>query len=284
MLVYHLSEVDVVRTVFEKLPVVHLFADAYSVLEDGSALKGPDEHNAYLDRKTRRAARTRSVVFETTIRYVGGYGPIPRKRTPDCPVLACFASVPDWCDMDDGVFTESILNLKIGSLPFNAYEYMRIVIEDVCCAFKAIKNSCSDRVWLKIAPLAMGPSIQTKENAYVSPIASFWYAQAISIAINEHVRDSWVHTLEIIDLTGLLHSLQLNVPKVRVILPSVRDILDFRGCPGNIMPACIVPVDSFSRPWANKTTLFDSLATCVCNNTDISKDSHDPVFVKSTLQ
>jgi hypothetical protein len=269
-----------VKTLFAKLPVTHMFGDLYSVLEDGSTIV---DHESYLSKSIRNEARSRSIIFQTKIHSIGGYGPIAKKSIQGHSVLVCLTSVLDWCDTDAPFFKPSEIPLWIGSLPFDAYEYMRTVITDVSLALKAIKNSCSEKVWLKISPLAMSPSIQTKEGIPVASVAGFWYMQALSIAIGQLVRDSWVHTLEIVDFFGLFHSLQLNVPKVRIYLPSTRDILDFRGCPSTILPAVIVPVDSFSSPWKHKTSVYESLSAAVCNNTNIVETSHDPVFVKTTF-
>jgi hypothetical protein len=268
------------KELFGKLPVIHMFGDLYSVLEDGTTIT---DHESYCPKALRNAARSRSIIFQTKIHSLGGYGPIPKKTIQGHPVLVCLTSVLDWYDTDASFFRASEIPLWIGSLPFDAYEYMRTVITDVSLALKAIKNSCSEKVWLKISPLAMSPSIQTKEGIPVASVAGFWYMQALSIAIGQLVRDSWVHTLEIVDFFGLFHSMQLNVPKVRIYLPSTRDILDFRGCPNTILPAVIVPVDSFSSPWKHRTSVYESLSTAVCNNTNITTDTHEPVFVKTTF-
>jgi hypothetical protein len=280
MWVYYMCDEEAIKTVFAKLPVVHMFGDLYSVLEDGSTIQ---DHESYCPKAIRNEARSRSVVFQTDLHSIGGYGPIAKKPVHSQHVLVCLTSVLDWCDTDGPIFKLSEIPLYIGSLPFDAYEYMRTIIQDVSLALKSVKNSCSEKVWLKIAPLAMSPSIQTKEGIAMAPVASFWYMQALSIAIGQLVRDSWVHTLEIVDFFGLLHSMQLNVPKVRIYLPSTRDILDFRGCPPSVLPAVIVPVDSFSSPWKHKTGVYDSLATAVCNNTNLVHETHDPIFVKTTF-
>lgn len=282
MWIFHVCDEAVVREVVAKLPVTHMFGDLYSVLQDGSLLKD-SEHESYCSKDLRNEARLRSVVFATTITHIGGYGPIARRDVNPHKALVCLCSVFDWYDTQSPIFTSSEIPLMLGSFPFNAYEYMRILIQDLSLALKAVKNSCSEKVWLKLAPLAMSPTIQTREGIPVAPIASFWYMQALSIAISQCVRDSWVHTLEIVDFFGLFHSLQINVPKVRIYLPSVRDILDFRGCPSYVLPACIVPVDSFSAPWIQKTSVYESLATAVCNNTKITDTPESPTFVKTTF-
>jgi hypothetical protein len=285
MFLFHTCAEDDVRTVYEKLPLTHMFGDVHSVLETGVCLRGRDEHDSLVARQLRTSARCRCVVFNATIDFIGGYGPVTRKKTQECPCIVALSSVIDWADVhtEPDLWTEhKDLRIAIGSMPFNPVEYMRTVLNDITMAIKAIQFVAKDRVWLKIAPLAMSPSIQTNEGVHVAQTAALWYIQAIHAALKQ-LSCSWVHTVEIVDFCGLFSHVQIAIPGVRVIVPSTRDILDFRGCPGNIMPAVIVPVDSFSAPWKRQEKHYDSLAVAVCNNTDIVRQTKDPTFVKVLL-
>lgn len=285
MFLFHACCEDDARAVLEKLPLTHMFGDVHSVLETGVCLRGKSEHDALVPREQRSSARSRCVVFNATIDSIGGYGPVARKKTQECPCIVALSSVIDWADVhtEPNLWTEHEgLRIALGSLPFNPVEYMRTVLRDVTLAFKSIQFVAKDKVWLKIAPLAMSPSIQTNEGVYVAQTAALWYIQAIHAALKD-LSPTWVHTVELVDFCGLFSHVQLSIPGIRIIVPSTRDILDFRGCPGNVMPAVIVPVDSFSAPWKRQERHYDSLAVAVCNNTDIVRQTKEPTFVKVLL-
>lgn len=281
MLVVFADNQDAVEETVSLLPVTHSFGDAISVLEDGSTLRGTYEHDTYAPNRFR--ARHRSHLFLTSIHHMGGYGPFVRKRASECPVIVCMTCAHDWAVYDPDLFKACDIDIKLGSRPFNVVEYARRVIKDFSIALQGIQMMRNgQRVWLKIAPIAMGPSIQTDDGQYVAPVASFWYSHAVATVLGRMVNADWVHTLEIVDFTGVLWPLQqmLQVPNVRTFFPSVRDILDFRGCPGAVLPAVMIPVDTFSAPWKRSETLFDSLAVCVANNTNIVQQRDTEIVFK----
>lgn len=290
--VFHACESDDAAVVHGRLPTTHMFGDLQSVLASGASLHGPDEHDAYVSLDMRQRARCRSTIFHAIIHSNGGYGPVPRKAVPDCPVYVCLSSVPDWSNLrlDPSIVSPcDKFPIRMGSQFFNALEYMNTVTRDVRCALKGLRTLSNEKLWIKIAPLAMSHNIQTHDGVYIASIASFWYTQALALALQQEITSDWVFAVEIIDFQGIsnIRDTTLMLPNVRIVYPSTRDILDFRGCPGNVMPSCIVPVDSFVAPWVRKELKnerhFDCLASAVCNNTTVVDDARSPAFVKVKL-
>ena len=217
-------------------------------------------------------------IFETSVHYVGGYGPFQRKAIREHPVLVALTSVPDWCgknlDIDDHVLVNTAPEwpVPVGSRFFHGPNYSRMVYLDFCVAFEALKSK-QHKLWIKIAPLAMGPTITTAEKVNLFPYAAPWYTQGLAMAIQQHANSNWIYAIELIDFTGTLTGLaNFLVPpeNVQIIVPSNRDILDFTACPTDVIPACIAPVDSFCAPWKKQpATTFDNIASCIVNNTNI---------------
>ena len=295
MWVFHACESDDAIAVHEKLPSSHMFGDLHSVLKSGACLRGAEDHDSYVSLDLRRKTRCRSTIFYATIHSNGGYGPVPRKIVPACPVYVCLSSVPDWSNLrlDPEIISPcDKFPTLMGSQHFNAIEYMNTVVKDIRCALKGLKTLAQDRFWIKIAPLAMSLNIQSQEGVYIASYAAFWYTQALALALQE-VSNEWVYAVEVIDFQGIsnIRNTNLQLPGVRIVYPSTRDILDFRGCPGNVMPACIVPVDSFAAPWTRKDAVrkdshFECLAAAVCNNTDVHEHADEPLaptFVRIKL-
>lgn len=273
------------KTLIDKLPVSHAFGDELSVLETQEILVGPAAHESYISNHLRKKTRVRTYVCLTTVQYVGGYGPYQRKAIHEHSVLVALVSVPDWSakglDIEDHVLVKESPEwpIPVGQRYFHGPNYSRLVYRDFAVAFRGLQESCgplcaTHKLWLKISPLAMGPSIMSPEKINLFAFAAPWYTQALAMAIQEYANSSWIHAIELVDFTGTLVGLAnfLKQPEgVQIICPSNRDILDFTACPMDVLPACIAPIDSFCAPWKNEKprTSFDSLASCIINNTNI---------------
>jgi len=266
--VYHTTDVNNVLYLMQKLPVSHLYGDARAVLNDGNILKGIDEHDNYCSREIRNACNTRTTLFDTQVLSYGGYGRIRKVSVKPHRVLMALSSVTDWS------IPNEFLNDKPAEFSLQLYDnqyfhvprFMQQVFRDFSVAFYALQDltPANQRLWIKIAPLAMGPTI-----GQVFHLAYPWYSEAVKLVFQKFVNESWVHTIELIDFHNIYGHLG-TIKNVNIIVPSNRDALDFSGCPENVLPASILPMDSFCAPWLRgRVTAYESLATCALNNTSV---------------
>ena len=278
------SEIEI-ESLVKALPITHAFGDEVSILEDSRVLHGQEQHDTYYPRTLRKKTRVHTFVFDTFVNYVGGYGPYQRKAIREHPVIVALTSVPDWSakdlDIEDSVLVENKPEwpVPIGSRFFHGPNYSRMVYLDFCVAFEGLKSYYKNhKLWIKIAPLAMGPTISTAEKVNIFAYAAPWYTQGLAMAIQHLAKSSWIYAIELIDFTGTLTGLAnfLIPPEgVQIIVPSNRDILDFTACPTDVLPACIAPVDSFCGPWKKQpSTSFENIASCIVNNTNIIYDQN----------
>ena len=266
--VYHTTEISTILYLMQKLPISHLYGDMRSVLTTGNILQGIQAHDEYCSREIRKACNTRTIVFDTKVLSYGGYGRIRKVKVPEHRVLLALSSVTDWS------LTNDFLNDKPSEFSLQLYDhqyfhvsrFMQQIFRDLTVALYALRDLTppDKRLWIKIAPLAMGPTIGP-----VFQVAYPWYSEAVKIVFQKLVNQSWVHTIELIDFHHIYGHLG-SIPNVNIIVPSNRDALDFSSCPDDILPASIIPIDGFCAPWLRgRISAYESLATCALNNTTV---------------
>lgn len=276
-IIYHNSE-DCIENFFNLLPVHHKFSDSYSQLANGKILHGPLEHDTYCSRKLRNTFKDRIVLFPTQIHYQGGYGGFPRieyESPQDCTVA--FIAAHDWTLENDFIVEET--NTITQQIAHHKYlqidKYVQTIFQSFVMAFYALKNNVSPnkKLYIRIAPVAMGPSI----GKHLFQITKIWYMKAVCLAMLNYIDSSWVHSVDLIDFHNIFSEIP-KIPNVN-IFSSQYDILDYPNTDCHY--AVVAPIDSFSKPWLREPLiLFDNLASCIINNTSIYKDLWSYQFKK----
>lgn len=257
------------------LPVSHAFGDKQSVLKDGTVLAGPRAHDAFCARDLRIRCRKRCTLIHLTAFACGGYGPVPVRALPEPEqVLVCFTAVPDWqaegLDVDHFFFRPCSDSVQVGSVAMSPSAYMMSTTEDLVMSITSIKHravASNQRVHLKLAPLAVGPTIRNRFGdalgAFIMPL----YVRSLQFAVQLLVDHTWVHTLEFIDFTRGQLTPHVRLKHVRVISGSRRDAFDFEGRDKTVWPVLVVPADAFSV--LGQTAGDRSLAATVATNSDL---------------
>lgn len=276
--IYHNTD-SCIENFFAQLPIHHKFSDSYSLLANGQVLHGISEHDVYCPLIMRNQYKDRTVVFHTKINYQGGYGGFPRLQY-ECPkdCTVAFVAAHDWTLPNDFMIPKNIP----GSLPIyeNMYldveKYVQNIFQSFVIAFYALQNSLKEKLYIRIAPIAMGPSI----GKHLFQLSKTWYMKAVCLAILHAVNSSWVETIDLIDFFNIFTEIP-KIPNVSIFC-SRNEILDYPKTDKHY--ALIAPVDSFSKPWLREPlVLFDNLAACIINNTSIYKETWTYQFKKIKL-
>lgn len=259
------------------LPVSHSFGDKHSVLSDGSVLAGPRAHDEFCDRSLRIRCRKRCTLAHLTASACGGYGPVPVRQLPEPEsVLTCFTAVPDWqgegLDVEHFFFRPCADSVQVGSVLFSPSAYMTSTTEDLVMSIMSIKHRAlgsNQRVHLKLAPLAVGPTIRNRFGDAMGDFIMPLYVRSLQFAVQLLVDHSWVHTLEFIDFTRGQLTPSVRLKHVRILSGSRRDAFDFEGRDKTVCPALIVPADAFAV--LGQSAGDRSLAATLAANSDLRK-------------
>lgn len=275
--VYHQNLNDI-KDVISKLPVLHTFGDTTSCLQDGTIIAGTENLEKYMPRKMRVNVRTH--IFHCKAHAFGGYGGCSVKKLYENPrnVILSLVAVPDWQTEDIDTFVKDIpdvLTIRVGSQYLWPVNYMSTMVTHFSTMFQALKSEIqkqNKKAYIKITPLAIGPTIQTRNGTRICNVVAPWYTQAVALAINAFVDSTWVDTIEFIDFCNLMSTLKafLVAPTdVFIVYPSKRDVLDFRSVSDDLVAVSVCPVDSMSAPWKQKETACTSLASAALQNTNV---------------
>jgi hypothetical protein len=260
---------------FDLLPVHHKFSDTLSQLSNGQYVQGHVEHEVYCPTSIRNAYRYRTLVFPSKVFCNGGYGGFPVVTYPvpkDCTVA--FIAIHDWTLESEFILANptAICQQIQDHKYLHIEKYVQSIFKSFVVAFTALQEKCSGKVYIRIAPMAMGPSI----GKHLFNITKQWYMKAVCLALLNSVNASWVDTIDLIDFHGIFTEIP-KIPNVNIKC-SRNDILDI---PKSDHYAILAPIDSFSKPWLREPlVLFDNLASCIINNTSISKENWNYEFKK----
>lgn len=286
------STLDDQRALHSLLPVNHQYGDRISTLADGRRLLGSRAHDDYCPRALRVRCRKRATCLMVRAHSRGGYGP-HRQEPLDTPldIMACFVAVPDW--QAEGLDAEAMFLRHVtpdvsmanrvgpsGNYTFDFNAYIMNTAEDIFMGLWSLRQhalAAKSRVHLKMAPLAVGPSIRTRFGDPLAPLLMPAYVQALSMACHSAVNATWIHTLELIDFTRGQLTPSLRIKGVRIMSGARRDAFDFSGIQDAVLPAILAPCDAFAR--VGLTVESASLSACMANNSNMRQVLQQASFV-----
>jgi hypothetical protein len=261
------------------LPESHDYGDQRAILEDGTILVGKQNHDAYADSNLRIKTRKRCTIVQLEATHTGTFASRLPLEKP-MKTLVCFCSVPDWhaTELDVEMFLlkpaeSNCIMPRIGQYNFYFCNYIMSMYEDLVMCLNALKKNSTQRLHLKMIPLAVGHTIKTRYGDYLGSQIIPAYLLALQYACNQCIDESWIETLEFVDHShGSLSPNYVN-KKIRIISSSSRDAFDFTGHRGH--PAILAPCDAFSKigGLANEKHLSSTLA----NNSNLRTILKDPI-------
>jgi hypothetical protein len=261
----------------KKLPEAHEFGDGSSqfIINSETVRYDRQQTDTYLDPELRIKTRKRCSLASLVASHFG----IGAMRRPIEPleVLACFLSVPDWQakDLDVERFFLKIdpskqIGPSIGKYSFDFSSFALSMYEDLVMSFDAIKDTVVNsklKCHLKIVPLGIGPSIKSRFGDFLGPYIIPVYLIVLQFACNACLTSDWVHTVEFVDHSKGYMTPTLDLKGVRILSCISRDAFDFAGLVQDVLPAILLPCDSFCS-LTSKTTSRNLVST-LANNSNL---------------
>jgi len=246
-----------IKKLISMLPVYHEYADKKSILLNGKTLHGAQEHEEYCSLDLRIRTKRRCTLFSNICAtHKGNHVAL----TKSLNIVLAMCATSDWqaqnlhIEKDILILADEKQKLclpRIGPYYFNFNEYISSIFKDFClglCALQHHATSQQQKLYLKIVPLGIGPSVQTRQGNFLMPHLMFLYKNAMLFALQMYINDTWVHTLDLVDNTsGTLLTPNYSNSKINIVTGLSRDILEFEDLGKDIQAAILCPTDSFEH-------------------------------------